>query len=129
LLGGTKPNIASAPGLVSTLLTWERVTSWNFGLDLAMLQNRLNMTLDLFKRKTIDMVGPAPELPKILGTGVPRFNNADMESYGFELELGWSDHIGEFGYSVRGVLRSEEHTSELQSRENLVCRLLLEKKK
>ena len=29
--------------------------------------------------------------------------------------------------SSRG--RSEEHTSELQSRENLVCRLLLEKKK
>src|SRR5436309_7809310 len=26
------------------------------------------------------------------------------------------------------MLRSEEHTSELQSRENLVCRLLLEKK-
>src|SRR5690606_41005679 len=30
---------------------------------------------------------------------------------------------------VRGRPRSEEHTSELQSRENLVCRLLLEKKK
>src|SRR5690606_41817123 len=29
----------------------------------------------------------------------------------------------------RGCSRSEEHTSELQSRENLVCRLLLEKKK
>src|SRR5690606_41043811 len=28
-----------------------------------------------------------------------------------------------------GTWRSEEHTSELQSRENLVCRLLLEKKK
>src|SRR5690606_40976775 len=28
----------------------------------------------------------------------------------------------------RGLQRSEEHTSELQSRENLVCRLLLEKK-
>src|SRR5436309_10526994 len=27
------------------------------------------------------------------------------------------------------AMRSEEHTSELQSRENLVCRLLLEKKK
>src|SRR5690606_41956105 len=27
------------------------------------------------------------------------------------------------------ITRSEEHTSELQSRENLVCRLLLEKKK
>src|SRR5690606_41409091 len=39
------------------------------------------------------------------------------------------------GLSLRGVRltvynpkRSEEHTSELQSRENLVCRLLLEKK-
>src|SRR5438093_6216137 len=31
--------------------------------------------------------------------------------------------------SVRRVLRSEEHTSELQSLTNLVCRLLLEKKK
>src|SRR5690606_41640254 len=30
---------------------------------------------------------------------------------------------------VMNALRSEEHTSELQSRENLVCRLLLEKKK
>src|SRR2546422_3906514 len=29
----------------------------------------------------------------------------------------------------RGALRSEEHTSELQSRLHLVCRLLLEKKK
>src|SRR5690606_41747226 len=34
----------------------------------------------------------------------------------------------DLGDAVR-VVRSEEHTSELQSRENLVCRLLLEKKK
>src|SRR5690606_24994146 len=32
-------------------------------------------------------------------------------------------------YSMTWEYRSEEHTSELQSRENLVCRLLLEKKK
>src|SRR5690606_41836389 len=45
---------------------------------------------------------------------------------------GIRDHIGD----VNGLIvdrqvdaRSEEHTSELQSRENLVCRLLLEKKK
>src|SRR5690606_39672980 len=31
--------------------------------------------------------------------------------------------------STTSTVRSEEHTSELQSRENLVCRLLLEKKK
>src|SRR5688572_31029683 len=33
------------------------------------------------------------------------------------------------GYRRRGAPRSEEHTSELQSQSNLVCRLLLEKKK
>src|SRR5690606_41842485 len=33
------------------------------------------------------------------------------------------------GVLPRFAVRSEEHTSELQSRENLVCRLLLEKKK
>src|SRR5690349_3341274 len=33
------------------------------------------------------------------------------------------------GANSRGVHRSEEHTSELQSRRDLVCRLLLEKKK
>src|SRR2546427_8241410 len=33
------------------------------------------------------------------------------------------------GAAVRCGLRSEEHTSELQSQSNLVCRLLLEKKK
>src|SRR2546427_7691427 len=31
--------------------------------------------------------------------------------------------------ALSAVLRSEEHTSELQSQSNLVCRLLLEKKK
>src|SRR6266700_4918902 len=37
--------------------------------------------------------------------------------------------VGIGGHQGRRHRRSEEHTSELQSRENLVCRLLLEKKK
>src|SRR3712207_8222268 len=47
----------------------------------------------------------------------------------------WADLEAAVGY-VRGrgadrivLMRSEEHTSELQSRQYLVCRLLLEKKK
>src|SRR5690606_41681423 len=37
--------------------------------------------------------------------------------------------LPEFIEMARSPVRSEEHTSELQSRENIVCRLLLEKKK
>src|SRR5437870_9122594 len=40
------------------------------------------------------------------------------------------ERVGEKVYRVRrGIFKSEEHTSELQSRGHLVCRLLLEKKK
>src|SRR5690606_42032184 len=44
---------------------------------------------------------------------------------------GWAATRGRTGAAtaVEPWTRSEEHTSELQSRENLVCRLLLEKKK
>src|SRR2546430_11453562 len=43
--------------------------------------------------------------------------------------LGWKPHV-EFEEGLRRTIewRSEEHTSELQSQSNLVCRLLLEKK-
>src|SRR3712207_8486246 len=43
------------------------------------------------------------------------------------LEVG--DHLRVVGILQPLVRRSEEHTSELQSRQYLVCRLLLEKKK
>src|SRR5258706_5473586 len=54
-----------------------------------------------------------------------------------ERELAYQAMAPELGASDRGylnselaqLLRSEEHTSELQSLTNLVCRLLLEKKK
>src|SRR5947208_12312392 len=43
---------------------------------------------------------------------------------------GWlADRFGPRRVLTAGVLRSEEHTSELQSPDHLVCRLLLEKKK
>src|SRR3712207_6860118 len=40
----------------------------------------------------------------------------------------WTHQHGSPGHGADHVLRSEEHTSELQSRQYLVCRLLLEKK-
>src|SRR5690606_42151773 len=43
--------------------------------------------------------------------------------------VSWIQRCSSSRPSAAGAGRSEEHTSELQSRENLVCRLLLEKKK
>src|SRR5690606_39735801 len=50
-----------------------------------------------------------------------------LETDGKE-QLIYKHAISTFAPARNVQLRSEEHTSELQSRENLVCRLLLEKK-
>src|SRR5438270_10639500 len=54
----------------------------------------------------------------------------DLDVAGFKIIAGgqYGKRSGSlFGYHLKQ--RSEEHTSELQSQSNLVCRLLLEKKK
>src|SRR5690606_41481702 len=71
-------------------------------------------------RPTLKPDATAPAIVKLL----ERFSEADikpMQLLPFAHEL----NIKTKPYTIR----SEEHTSELQSRENLVCRLLLEKKK
>src|SRR5690606_41956515 len=58
-------------------------------------------------------------------------NDAPLLDQFLDEEWGGANEIHLLSNGLLGVLghRSEEHTSELQSRENLVCRLLLEKKK
>ena len=108
LINGEKPNVASAPGIVSSSMTWERVRQWNIGLDFGAFNNRFTGSFDYFTRTTIDMIGPAPEMPSILGTGVPRINNCDMRSYGWELELGWRDQIGQVSYGAKVVVSDDQ---------------------
>lgn len=107
LINNSRPNTANAPDLISALLGWETMRSWNIGFDLGMLNNRLTVSFDWFNRKTINMVGPAPELPVTLGANVPKMNNADMQSTGFELDLGWRDRIKDFDYGVHLLLSDD----------------------
>src|SRR6266478_8102755 len=51
--------------------------------------------------------------------------NADQQQLGFRRDVA---QRGYRHFDNRFIMRSEEHTSELQSQSNLVCRLLLEKK-
>ena len=104
LLNGALPNYANNPGIVSMKKTWETIETWDAGLDWGLFNNRLTGSFDYFVRYTYDMIATAPELPSILGTGVPKINNADMKSYGFELEIGWRDRIKNFSYGVKFVL-------------------------
>ena len=98
-----KPNTASQPGLVSALLTWEKshLGSW---FRLGALNNRLTGSFGYFQRSTYDMVGPAQELPDVLGAAEPRVNNLDMTSKGWDLQISWRDIINDFSYGATLVL-------------------------
>jgi len=105
LQNGLKPNTASFPELVSQLLTWEKVYNWNIGLDWGLFNNRLTGSFDWYVRDTKNMVGPAPELPAILGTKVPKTNNTDLRDTGWDLEIAWNDRLANgFQYGARFVL-------------------------
>lgn len=102
LMNGKKPNTATAPGLVSTTLTWETIESYNIGLDWGIFNNRLTGSFDYYIRNTKNMVGNAPELPAILGTDVPVTNNTDLRTSGWELSIGWNDRLNNgLAYSAK----------------------------
>lgn len=111
IIDGVKQNTADAPGLISSMLTWEMVKSFNIGFDVDFLNNRLNASFDWYQRDTEDMVGPAPELPFILGTKVPKTNNTDLRTRGWEVNIKWRDRIGrDFSYDV-GFNLSDDQTT------------------
>lgn len=108
LFDGARVNIAGLPGLVNEALTWERVTSWNLGLDFGLFNNRLSGSFDYFIRNTYDMVGPPVQVPSVIGVTLPKVNNADLKSYGWELELKWRDRLGDLGYGAKLVLSDDK---------------------
>ena len=110
ILNDRLPNYVASPDLISQYLTWERITSWNIGLDFSLFQNKLSGSLDIYSRYTYNMVGPAPSLPAILGAAVPKENNAELSSKGFDLELAWKDKVGNVGYRIKAILSDDIQT-------------------
>lgn len=101
VINGQQTSWASMASIVSDVMTWETIETWDVGLDWSMFNDRFTGTFDWFNRLTKDMIGPAPELGSTLGTTAPQVNNCDMRSRGWELELGWRDRVGEFNYGIR----------------------------
>ena len=108
VLDGRLPRRISVSSPIPDGLTWEKVTTTNFGLDIGTIRNRLRFSGDYYVRKTTGMYTTGPELPQVFGSGAPRGNYADMTTKGFELILTWRDHFPlagkPFGYQIRGTL-------------------------
>ena len=90
-------------------LKWETVEDIDFGLDLTLLQNRLNVTFDLYQKTSHDMLY-ARQSQLIMGLptwmGALTQNIGEMRARGWELSLGWRDKAGELGYDLGMQLSS-----------------------
>src|SRR5258708_31180844 len=90
----------------------------------------------LFPYTTLFRSGKANDIyiVPVVSPGVPRerLEQLAKDSKGFvycTTRQGITGATGKFAKELFDFVRSEEHTSELQSPDHLVCRLLLEKKK
>lgn len=113
LVNGALPTISSFPELISPGLTWEKIRNTNIGIDFSLFRYRLTGSFDYFWRTNKDMVGPAVKYPAVLGAKVPSENSLSMRTSGWELQIGWQDHINDFNYSVKLNL-SDDRTKILE---------------
>ena len=72
-------------------LTWEKMTTYDAGLDLAWLNNRLTFTGDIYMRNTEGMLNTGTALPSVYGATDPKQNSANMSTKGWELSILWRD--------------------------------------
>lgn len=91
--GGTMGKYSTLGAPVASDLTWETSNQWNLGLDLTMLNNRLNFVGDVYVRDTKDMLTDGIALPGVYGATPPRMNSADLRTKGYEFSINWKDQL------------------------------------
>jgi TonB-linked SusC/RagA family outer membrane protein len=67
-------------------LKWEATSSWNAGLDLSFLKNRINATIDVYHMPTNDLL-MEQNLPDLTGFNLVVSNLGEVVNSGFELQL------------------------------------------
>lgn len=108
IINGQNVPYTSVPSLIPDDITWEKVTTYNIGLDLDLFHNRLSFTGDYYRRNTTDLYTVGPNLPQVLGSAAPYGNYASLKTKGWELSLSWRDSFNlggkPFSYSIKGML-------------------------
>ncbi|WP_373155533.1 TonB-dependent receptor [Bacteroides cellulosilyticus] len=99
-VNGIKVTTLKPPSLVSNSFTWEKVTTVDVGFDLGLLDHRLNVVFDWYRRDTKGMLAPGFEMPAVLGASAPLQNTADLRSKGWEISVDWNDKIGNVRYNI-----------------------------
>jgi TonB-linked SusC/RagA family outer membrane protein len=112
ILDGALPIAVYQPGVVSPTLTWEKVSTLNGGVDVAFLDNRLEVSYDRYTRYTDDMLTKSKTLPGVFGASEPKTNAANLKTQGWELTASYRDEFkagnSPLHYSLRFTLANSK---------------------
>jgi len=98
-------------GLANSDLKWETSTQQDFGIDISMFDYKFHLVADYFITDVTDML-LGKTIPVTSGIGSLAWgryesvitNAGSLTNSGFEIELGFSDQIGDFSYSINANL-------------------------
>jgi len=91
---GAKPS-----GIANPDLTWETSEQIDLGIDARFLSNRLSFGLDWYRKLTKDLLIDVEPDPSF-GFSTSTVNCGEILNTGFDIELGWRDHIGDLKYGI-----------------------------
>lgn len=86
IIGGSKVSGIGVSALANPELQWEKTSQVNAGFDLGLLNNRINMEMDLYYKKTTNMLLGAP-VPASSGYTSITKNVGSMRNEGFEFSI------------------------------------------
>ena len=101
--GGSLQPGAAVTAMVDPNITWETSTTTNFGIDLGLMNNRLNIEADYFHKITKDILVQLP-IPLLLGGKTAAFENVgEMLNKGIELTVNYDNktaNSNRLGYNL-----------------------------
>lgn len=115
VIGGDRILGTSVSSIGNPNLKWETVEDINIGIDMGLLNGRLNITADWFQKKSTDML---LKKDNMLILGYPMWNGqmwtniGKMKATGWEFSANWNDKINDFGYELGINLSSVKNKTE-----------------
>jgi TonB-linked SusC/RagA family outer membrane protein len=101
--------------LGNTNVTWEETSTLNFGIDGVLFDRTLDFTLDIWNRKTSNMLVRDP-IPNVMGLATPPFVNiGEMKNNGFDIEIGYNNTGFDGQLKYRVAMTGSHYKNEVVS--------------
>ncbi|TYR35100.1 TonB-dependent receptor [Sphingobacterium phlebotomi] len=100
--GGAMAGGAAITALTDRNIRWESTLSYNAGVDMSLLNNKLTITADYFHKRTFDILRAISIPSQIGGLTGPTINLGKVDNKGWELGFNFNDSKGDFHYAANG---------------------------